>query len=501
LISLSNIRVTYSGLLTFVFGIFGIFTGLLLTIILTRSLTPTEFGTWGLIITLLGYVVFIEPIISYWTTREVARKNLVGSTAIFSSMIFSCGGIAIYLIIAYVFGFNTDANNSILIFAVILIPSIFLNKTLMAIVFGWKPHLVSYGMLAYGIFQVPFSFLFVFHLDMGVSGIILSTLIANIASTMVYAIYSRNIIKTKIQIDYLKKWLKLFWLPTLYPGIFNILTILDVAIFSLNVGSMTGLAFWIVSMTLPNLIAQAATISRVVYPKLIGEKTKDYLTSNITLFFYFLIPLTSLSIIFAKPILFLLNPFYEQAFLIAIFASIFTFFNTSSHVFQLFLMGKEDVDANDKSHFIDYIKSKLFTVPSILISQYVIYLIILTIILFVFKHDHSELQLVLYWSILAMIISIPFSIYLFSLVKKTFTLKLESKLILKYFLVSITIFTIIYLITEEFLVYTENIFEFIPQLLLFMITGVISYLLITYFVDLRIRKLFAAIINQLKNNS
>ena len=168
---------------------------------------------------------------------------------------------------------------------------------------------------------------------------------------------------------------------------------------------------------------------------------------------------------------------------------------------QLFLMGKEDVDANDKSHFIDYIKSKLFTVPSILISQYVIYLIILTIILFVFKHDHSELQLVLYWSILAMIISIPFSIYLFSLVKKTFTLKLESKLILKYFLVSITIFTIIYLITEEFLVYTENIFEFIPQLLLFMITGVISYLLITYFVDLRIRKLFAAIINQLKNNS
>jgi hypothetical protein len=100
-----------------------------------------------------------------------------------------------------------------------------------------------------------------------------------------------------------------------------------------------------------------------------------------------------------------------------------------------------------------------------------------------------------------MIISIPFSIYLFSLVKKNFTLKLESRLILKYFIVSVIIFTIIYLITEEFLVYTENIFEFIPQLLLFMIIGVVGYLVITYFIDLRIRKLFHAIINELTNNS
>jgi len=100
-----------------------------------------------------------------------------------------------------------------------------------------------------------------------------------------------------------------------------------------------------------------------------------------------------------------------------------------------------------------------------------------------------------------MIISIPFSIYLFSLVKKTFTLKLESKLILKYFVVSVSIFSIVYLITEEFLVYSENIFEFIPQLLLFIIIGVISYLVITFFIDLRIKKLFYAIINQLRNNN
>ena len=258
-------------MITFVFGIIGIITGMILTIILTRSLDQTEYGTWGLITNIIGYVIIIEPIISYWTTREIARKKLVGKTAIFSSMTFSCGGIIIYILIAYLLGYNTDANNSVLIFAVVLVPAIFLNRTLMAIAFGWKPHIVSYGLLTYGIFQIPFSLLFVFHLDMGVSGIIISTLIANFASIIIYAIYTRGIIRTQIKIGYLKRWLKLFWLPTLYPGIYNVMTILDVAIFSLVVGSMTGLAFWIVCLTLPKLIAQAATISRAVYPKLIGE--------------------------------------------------------------------------------------------------------------------------------------------------------------------------------------------------------------------------------------
>ena len=498
---MSGIRVTYSGLITFVFGVIGIITGMILTIILTRSLDPIEYGTWGLIMTIIGYVIIIEPVISYWTTRDVARKNLVGKTAIFSSTMFSCGGIIIYILIAYAFGYSTDANHSALVFASILVPVIFLNRTLMAINFGWKPHVVSYGLLAYGIFQIPFSLLFVFHLDMGVSGIIISTLIANVASMIIYAIYARDIIRPKIKMAYLKKWIKLFWLPTLYPGIYSIMTILDVAVFSLVIGSMTGLAFWIVCLTLPKLIAQAATISRAVYPKLIGEENKNYLSSNITLFFYFLIPLTSLSIIFARPILFALNPIYEQAYLIAVFTSLFTFFAAMSHIFQLFLTGQENVDADQGSRFKDYIKSKLFAVPSILILQYIVYLVILTVIFIIFRDEYSELQLVTYWAITALITSIPFSIYLFSLVKKNFALKLETKLIMKYLGVSIMIFGLIYVISEKFLVYTENVFEFIPQLLLFATIAIVGYLVTTYLLDLRIRKLVSAIINEFTNKS
>ena len=103
----------------------------------------------------------------------------------------------------------------------------------------------------YGVIQIPFSLLFVLHLDMGVSGIIISTFIANTASVIIYAIYARNIIQNKIEIGNLKRWIKLSWLPLLYPGVWRIMTILDIAIFSLIIGSMAGLAFWVVSLTLP----------------------------------------------------------------------------------------------------------------------------------------------------------------------------------------------------------------------------------------------------------
>jgi hypothetical protein len=118
-----------------------------------------------------------------------------------------------------------------------------------------------------------------------------------------------------------------------------------------------------------------------------------------------------------------------------------------------------------------------------------------------FKNEYSELELVTYWSIINLIISIPFTIYLFSLVKKNFVFKLETKLITKYLGITIIIFSLTFIISDKFLVYTENIFEFIPQLLLFIMIGVVGYLILTYLLDLRIRKLVSAIINEFMNKS
>ena len=72
---MSEIRVGYSGLISFATGILMIFPGLIFTLVLTRNLSPEEYGTWSLILGLVVYGLILEPVISYWSTRETARGN------------------------------------------------------------------------------------------------------------------------------------------------------------------------------------------------------------------------------------------------------------------------------------------------------------------------------------------------------------------------------------------------------------------------------------------
>jgi len=498
---MSGIRVTYSGLISLVVGITSIFTGLIFTLIVTRTVSITEYGIWGLISSLFGYVVTIEPMISYWATREIARNVDSGKTAILSSSLLSIMGIFIYSIIAYLVGHQTNIDQKILFFAIILIPLMFLNRTLNGINLGWKPHAVSYGVLASGIAQMPAALLFIYFLHLGVIGIILTTMMGNISSIIILTIFARQKIRNKIKKEFIGKWLKLFWLP-LYPGVTSMIFFLDAVVFSLIAKSVEGLALWSVSLAISNLIPTSGLISRATYPKLLGENNTGYLKENISQLFYFAIPFVALAIVFAKPALFALNPIYEIAFPIVIFTSIFVFLNTISGVFQSLLSGMEKVDINENSTFRDYIKSKLFFLPTISLVQYSTYVIILAVgLLLLVQNVHSQLELVLYWSIAAIISHLPFTIYLYVLVKRNFALSLDIHRIGKFLLITFAVFGSTYFLIDKFLVYNSNIFEFIPHLLLLMLAAIGGYLLVTYFVDLKTRQLLNAIIQEVRNKT
>ena len=68
---MSNIRVTYSGLISFIAVLSSIITGTIFTIIVTRRLDPTDFALWSLIGSLFVFVMIFDPIANYWTNRQV----------------------------------------------------------------------------------------------------------------------------------------------------------------------------------------------------------------------------------------------------------------------------------------------------------------------------------------------------------------------------------------------------------------------------------------------
>ena len=79
---MSGVRVTYSGFIAFGIRLISIITGLFFILIVTRQLSPEEFGTWGVINGIMVYAIIIHPVVTYWSTRETARDENSEKTAI-----------------------------------------------------------------------------------------------------------------------------------------------------------------------------------------------------------------------------------------------------------------------------------------------------------------------------------------------------------------------------------------------------------------------------------
>ena len=493
-----EIRVTYTGLISLIGGIISVLTGTIFTLIITRTVTPEEYGTWGLILGLITYVSLIGPIVSYWSTRDTARNIQSGKTAILSSMLLSIGAVSIYILISYLMGNYTNVEKNVLLFAAILIPAMFINGILSAINLGWKPHAISYGTLAYGISSIPLILFLIYYLDLGVTGIIISVFLANIISIIILFFYAKEKITNQFNKIFLKKWLKLSWIP-IYPGAAVLIAGFDISIFTIISGSVVGLAFWTAAMVLPSMISHTGLISRAIYPKLLEEKTKEFMSENLALVFYFGILLISLVITFARPGLYALNPIYEIAFPVAIILSFEIFLSVFTNIFLLSLAGIERVDKFENSSFKDYIKSKLFFPQTIRLIQTSIYILILSVgLLILVGYGSSDQELLLFWASIALVTQIPLVGILYYFVRKNITIKIEISRITKFLLTAIGAFGLTYVLTNEFLIYSPDIISFIPNVLMFGAFGVSLYIIITYLIDNKIRKLVNAIIHEIK---
>jgi O-antigen/teichoic acid export membrane protein len=498
---LSNIRVTYSGLINFVIGIISVFTGLIFTLTVTRRLPQDELGTWALIGSLLVYATIISPIIDYWLTREIARGKKSGKTGVISTGFFSVLGLTIFVILAYFVSLESDASFQILLFGCIIIPVLFLQKILHAINMAWKPETRSYGMLIFEVVKIPTGIFLIYFLDFGVIGAIITTFVAHLGEIILLIYYAREKIRVSFNKSFIKNWFKLSWIP-MFANLQNLILYLDVIFFTLLTGSVTGLAFYAVSISVVAIVNHSSSLSFALYSKLLQGGKKEYLQQNLINVLYFALPLLTLSIVFSKPVLFALNPQYIDAWPIVIILGFKVFFHIIKDIFESGLYGIEKVDVNEKSTWKDFIKSKLFFLPTLRIIQNTLYIIILAIVLWIFVDQNvPDLHLVIYWAIVGLVIQIPFTIYTYYIAKKEFPIKIPKNSIIKFTITSIISIGISYSLFENFVEYNVSIFKFLPNLLLFVLIGMSMYITITYLIDSRTKKLVQSAIKEiLKKN-
>ena len=90
--------------------------------------------------------------------------------------------------------------------------------------------------------------------------------------------------------------------------------------------------FFAAVLAIGTLVSHSKLVTVGVYPKLLGNDRGKYLNENFRLLLYFSILFSTVSIVFAKAGLFILNPIYESVSIGVIFISIRYFlFNISDN--------------------------------------------------------------------------------------------------------------------------------------------------------------------------
>lgn len=489
---MDSIRVTYSGLLGFAVAIGGILAGLAFTIVVTRQLTPEEFGIWTIIGSMITYSAMTEPIVSYWTTRQVAREQPVGRTSMVSTSLLAGGSIPIYIASVYLFANVETLSIDSMMLGAILIPVTFIRDTLSAVNLGHKPHAVSIGMAIFHSMKIPTGLGLVFFLELGLNGAILAVFVAYLVDIAVQMRYARPKLAVLLDFSYMKEWIKQAWIP-LYGRISIILLRLDVIIYAIIVDSVVGVAYYAAATAVASIVGRAGRISQALYPKLLAEGSRDHISENFTWVMYFAIPLVIVAAIFSRHAMFLLNPEYIGAWFATVLLALNSLVYVLIRFFQQVLMGTDTVDADEMPRASVLLKSKLFMIGTIANIHHVLYLTTLVVSLYAFN-SMSDLELVAVWSAVFLAVSAPFVVYYSLLVRRHAPFHVPFHTILRYLVGGVGIAVVFIFTNEHIIEFEVSVYSYVPGLLLELFLCCVTYLGITYAIDSRTRKLFRLVL-------
>jgi len=495
---MSNIRVTYSGLVSFLILLTSIFTGLVFTLIVTRRLDQTHFAIWSLIGGIISYSLIFSPISNYWLSRHIARGEQEAVTGIVSAMIFSIGATVVYFIAILFLSNLGQIDFQILFLAVILVPLTYIGTSFTAITSSYKPQGTAYAMLIFEITKIPIGFLLVYILDLGVTGAIITSITSSVIQLIFYSIYIKEKLKTNFHYSFFKNWLKLSWLP-IFSNLHDRIINLDSTIFTLISGSVAGVAYIGVAKSIASLVSNTSSISVGLAPKLIAIQDIRYMEAMLDRTLLFAIPMLGIVIIFTKPGLWILNPIYVDGVYIVYLWSITHFTWVISGICKSTLESLENIDIGFKAKTKDYLKSKLFTVRLVYAICYSFYIGAL-ILIFILSTTFglNILETVFWWGIVSVIINVSILIIFMIMTTRHVSFEFPIRKTFKYTIITIASCLITYLPLSQYLQYDESIFEFLPYLIPYLLLFVGLYFGLIMMWDKESRNLFQQIIQELK---
>jgi O-antigen/teichoic acid export membrane protein len=361
----SEIRVQYSGFIVFAAKMLSVATGLVFTLMLTRSTNQDQLGIWGNINDILAYFGFLASAFPFWAMRFAARdKEGSLKTGLIANLTISVIATLIYLPTIPIIMSLLHVSGTYMIIYLIASMQImenYLISMLEACLRAKRPQTIGYGLLVEESFKILIAYILIIRLQQPLLGALFSIIIAfTIQIAYYFKLLSKELLQP-IKWSYVKEWLK--------GSTINIYSVVGDRIAALvfimliaydPIAGQQARGIYLAAMTIANVIMYSSYLSFALYPKLLAENNIQDIITSLKSVLMFAIPMAAGAIALSDSYLIMLNEIYKQAATLLIVLAINALVQTISQFFSSVLYGFERIDEKAKIPLKKLVKSPLF---------------------------------------------------------------------------------------------------------------------------------------------
>lgn len=333
------------GALFYASKLYSVLVGAAFILLVTRNLSPEEFGAWGVISSLLAYAL-LASFVNFWVTRLRAFGEKDATTAgLALALLFSAVSTSLFALLLPSASSAFAVPQAALSIALTYIPVQYVNSVLYASVYASKPAAAAASEVLFETFKLVAALALAMMGKITLVSALLAVLAGYVAQLLALAATTWKEIVQRVRPDTVKRILSYSWVTALGAPI-SLIASADVLLISHYAGN-SAVAFYTVVLPFMNLISYSYFLARGLYQKLLtaGEASAAaYTEEALRLVLVIGVPAALGSIALAPSLLYIMNPLYITAAPVLRVAALAALLGSVNSVLSDSLQGIERAD-------------------------------------------------------------------------------------------------------------------------------------------------------------